>query len=137
MNEEKKEEYKIKNILEILKPVEAEPTLELFDQFIKIQFILKDPLSVQVVLDRIHKIAKYQSKPLGYLHFSSYMQLLELAKQFLTTATVMALVSQRNFEAGDFVISNSLDNAFLTIKTDAMRLVKICLEEIRKRIEGG
>ena len=130
-----KEEYKVKNILEILKPIEAEPTLDLFNQYIKIQYILKEPFSIQLVLDRKHKFSPSLSKPLGYLHFNSYMQLLEIAKQFLVSACVMALVSQHNYEAGSTVISNTFNSAVDTIMPDALFLIRHCLEEIRKKID--
>jgi hypothetical protein len=138
MSEEKakKEEYKVKNILEVLKPIEAESTLDFYEQYIKIQFLLEDPFSIQLVLDRIHKLSKFKSKPLGYMHFSSYMQLLEIAKQFLVSACVMALVSQHNYEAGSTVISNTFNSAVDTIMPDSLFLIRHCLEEIWKKKEG-
>jgi hypothetical protein len=129
-------EEKLKRIVECLRPVEAEDTLNLFVQKLKIQYLIEDSsISVQVVLDRVSKFRKEESKPLGYFHFSQYMSLLDLAKLFLVSACVKALTSQGQYEAGSLVISNALNSAISTIMPDALFLIQHSLEEIRKRMD--
>ncbi|MEM1577933.1 MAG: hypothetical protein QXM27_02915 [Candidatus Pacearchaeota archaeon] len=126
----------VKKIVECLKPVEAEDTLKLLKQLIKIQYIVEDnTVNIQVVLDRVHKFHKEESKPLGYFHFTQYMSLLDLAKLFLVAACVKALTSQGNYEPGPLVISNTFNSAMTTIMPDSLTLIKISLDEIRKKME--
>jgi len=126
----------VKKLVECLKPVEAEDTLKLLKQLIKVQFIVEDSMvNVQVVLDRVHKYHKEESKPLGYFHFTQYMSLLDLAKLFLVSACVKALASQGNYEAGALVISNTFNSAVATIMPDCLTLIRFSLDEIRKRME--
>jgi hypothetical protein len=136
MSEEKKK-YDVERIVECLKPVEAEDTLNVFLQKIKVQFILEDStVNVQVVFDRVYKFRKEESKPLGYFHFTQYMSLLDLAKIFLVSACVKALTSQGQYEPGTLVISNTFNSAISTIMPDALFLIQHTLEEIRKKMDG-
>jgi len=131
------EENKPENLVECMRKIDTDDTLKLFSQVIKFQFRVnpEKPLSIQLVLDRVHKFQKGESKPLGYLRFSQSSDLLDLARQALACACVLQL-SANSKDITTFDIERAMDSAWSFLKSDATHLIHLCLNEVKaKQIE--
>ena len=118
-------------IVSCLRPVLAEPTMTVFDQILLFDFILGEPLSVQITFDRKHRFDPKQSKPLGYFHFAFNSKLLDIACDSLAAATVMALKN-----GGDTTQANverTLDGIWRMVKPDIVHLTLNAFREIEGR----
>jgi len=118
-------------IVSCLRPVLAEPTMSLYDQILRFDYILGEPLSVQITLDRKHRFDPKQSKPLGYFHFKFNSQLLDIGKDSLAAATVMMLREGDDKSADN--VARILENVWQVIKPDVVQSILISLQEIRGR----
>jgi len=117
-------------IVSCLRPVLAEPTMTVFDQILRFDFILGEPLSVQITFDRKHRFNPAQSKPLGYFHFTFNSKLLDIAADSLAAATVMIL--KDGDKTGENV-AKTLDSIWQMIKPDVVHLALNAFREIEGR----
>ena len=122
------------NLVEPLRKIETDDSLKLFNQVIKFQFIVDPcrPVSVQLLLDRISKVRLSDSRPLGYVHFSRDLDLLNLAEQAVSCACVMLMQMNRG-PVSDMEVERSVDSALRLIRGDAVYAIKHCLDLIESK----
>jgi len=79
-----------------MKGVAADRTLREFEQILRFDFVVFRDGTVkgQLTFDRRHIHQPKLSKPMGYVWFSEYFQLLDLAKMFMTAAIVKSMISK-------------------------------------------
>jgi len=110
-------------LFEPLHPVRADDTLRDFWQEIKIGIESGLLPKVTLTLDRVHKLNRKLSKPLGFYHFSLTDQLLKLTAQLLAATVTLALYPR--IMAGErldpYYINKQLENALNLVRADALR----------------
>ena len=87
--------------------IKFDPTLQLWDQKLRFDFILprkfSDPVKVQILLDRVHKFKRSLSKPVAYFHVSNINTLLEIAAQSLSCAIILSLIHKNPLTSSDVI----------------------------------
>lgn len=78
-----------------MEPIEFEPTLKLWIQKIRFDFIVPsvpfEPMRVQIVLDRVHRFQRKLSRPVAYFHLSDPLKLQELAAHAVAAAALLVV----------------------------------------------
>jgi hypothetical protein len=80
--------------------IECDDTLREFKQVLRFDLVDRkgEPLRVQLLLDRRHKLNRAMSKPVAYFRMTSTQQLLNLANTALAAAVTLAYSEQRILE---------------------------------------
>lgn len=126
---------RVEDILEVLPEVKADLTLRKkgIDQIMRLQYILEDPLKVQLTLDRKHISNPRQSPgPAAWIRFSEVRQLMDMARNFMVAAVTLNLSG-----VGEEVTRGNIEtvtNALMSLlKTDVITYVEKSLREINSK----
>ncbi|GEM_PF-6206028 len=116
-------------------PLTFDQTLDLWEQNLRFDFIVGGPaLRVQLTLDRRHMYHRKLSRPVAYFHISDTGLLLDLAKQALAAAAVLALYPRTDALPPDtFEVTNAIDSALNLIRSDIIHLTYIYLKKVKER----
>lgn len=126
-------EYKVKNLVDFPREITADDTLREFQQYVRLQLVKDDQGRLdhlQLLFDRRFKLKPTMSKPLGYVHFSTATQLLNLAIQGICGATILNLAGRDDLSPT--VISTAIDGAVEFVLQDSKRLTAMALEALKK-----
>lgn len=127
------EEVKPESLVDCLRKVSCDDTMNLWNQVIRFQYIVDQPVKVQLILDRVHKFKPALSKPLGYLRIGNVGQLLDIAANALASASTLALLGSSANPKDSFAIQNTLDSAWRMLRADVLQLISISLDEIERK----
>jgi len=127
------EKIKPENLIDFPREIKCDDTLEEWNQYLRLQFIVKnDKLDhVQLLLDRRFKLKPKMSKPLGYVHLSTGTQFMDLALMGIV-GHVVTLLANRT-DVNDILISTTVDSLVQLLLEDAKYLTKLSLELIKKK----
>jgi hypothetical protein len=76
-------------VYDIIPAVEADKTLEAYDQYMRFDWIDTLPIpQLQLCLDRRHLVQRWKSKPFGYITISNPQQLNQLAINSLVSVLI-------------------------------------------------
>jgi len=107
-------------------PIEFDPTLELWIQKIRFDFVVPfrpfECLKVQILLDRVHRFHRKLSRPVAYFHLSNPLKLQELAAQAIAAAAVLALSNSRKPVPSAFDVQKAVESQLDSIITRAYDL---------------
>jgi hypothetical protein len=113
--------------------IECDDTLREFKQVLRFDLVDRDgePLRVQLLLDRRHKLNRAMSKPVAYFRMTSTQQLLNLANTALAAAMTLAYSEQRILEPSQDQIRDVLKAHWQMAQPDVIVGVDVMLRELR------
>jgi hypothetical protein len=113
--------------------IECDDTLREFKQILRFDLVDREgePLRVQLLLDRRHKLNRAMSKPVAYFRMTSTHQLLNLANTALAAAVALAYSEQRILEPSQDQIRDVLKAHWQMAQPDVIVGVDVMLRELR------
>ena len=113
--------------------IECDDTLREFKQVLRFDLVDREgePLRVQLLLDRRHKLNRAMSKPVAYFRMTSTQQLLNLANTALAAAVALAYSEQRVLEPSQDQIRDVLKAHWQMAQPDVIVGVDVMLRELR------
>lgn len=113
--------------------IQCDDTLREFTQVLRFDLVdmPHEPLRVQLLLDRRHKLNKGLSKPVAYFRMSSTEQLIKLANTALACAIVLAFNEVNVLEPTDDQIRNVLRSHWQIAQVDLLYAVKTILRDVK------
>jgi hypothetical protein len=113
--------------------IECDDTLREFKQVLRFDLVDRkgEPLRVQLLLDRRHKLNRAMSKPVAYFRMTSTQQLLNLANTALAAAVTLAYSEQRILEPSQDQIRDVLKAHWQMAQPDVIVGVDAMLRELR------
>jgi len=113
--------------------IECDDTLREFKQVLRFDLVDREgePLRVQLLLDRRHKLNRAMSKPVAYFRMTSTQQLLNLANTALAAAVTLAYSEQRVLEPSQDQIRDVLKAHWQMAQPDVIVGVDVMLRELR------
>jgi hypothetical protein len=113
--------------------IECDDTLREFKQVLRFDLVDREgePLRVQLLLDRRHKLNRAMSKPVAYFRMTSTQQLLNLANTALAAAVTLAYSDQRILEPSQDQIRDVLKAHWQMAQPDVIVGVDVMLRELR------
>ena len=102
-----------------MEPIEFEPTLKLWIQKIRFDFIVPnvpfEPMRVQIVLDRVHRFQRKLSRPVAYFHLSDPLKLQELAAHAVAASALLVVHASDKPVPSAFDIKIAVESAISSV----------------------
>jgi len=115
--------------------IKFDPTLNLWDQYLRFDFIIPEKFSesvrVQILLDRVHKFKPKLSRPVAYFHLSNINTLMEIAAQSLTCSIILSLLCKNEVRSADII--QAINSAIELLIPRVMDLVSIYIRKVKSR----
>jgi hypothetical protein len=113
--------------------IQCDDTLREFTQVLRFDFVdvKGEPLRVQLLLDRRHKLNRSLSKPVAYFRMSSTEQLIKLANTALACAVALAFNEVNLLEPTDDQVRNALRSHWQMAQVDLLYAVKTILRDVK------
>jgi hypothetical protein len=89
-----------------------------------------EPLRIQLLLDRRHKLNKGLSKPVAYFRMSNVEQLLRIANTFLSLAMVKVLDEQGDLEPDHDVLKRMANSHWAMALPDVLTATETILRDL-------
>lgn len=118
-------------LVSVLRKVVFADTMRAFNQVLRFDYKLEEPLKVQLCFDRVNKFTPSLSKPVAYFTIDSVQELEAFAINSITAASVMALRNKP--QPSSYEIGQAVDSLWTLIRSDIINLVDISLAAIRER----
>lgn len=123
----------VKDLVTINDGVKADRTLDQFDQWIRIDLVRTIPPKCQILFDRrvIHRMS--MSKPLGYVSYSSSMDIFKLASNLMAAGVAMHLdAKRREGEDPQRFVSDAVKSIILLETEDMIMMAKAYLRVLEE-----
>jgi hypothetical protein len=113
--------------------IQCDDTLREFTQVLRFDLVdvKGEPLRVQLLLDRRHKLNRGLSKPVAYFRMSSTEQLVKLANTALACAVALAFNEVNLLEPTDDQVRNALRSHWQMAQVDLLYAVKTILRDVK------